>query len=131
MAQLERASQLGLRQLSELKANLQGLTADLADLQHRVPLLVRSIWGKQSEAVLDALRERRITAHRLIARWEEAEHRLVAVANSLATLQNGQVGVACHAPSLHYYLALNRCLVVCQQCTVAQLLEQTASLMLV
>ncbi|KAI3430417.1 hypothetical protein D9Q98_005012 [Chlorella vulgaris] len=98
MAQLERASQLGLRQLSELKASLQGLTADLADLQHRVPLLVRSIWGKQSEAVLDALRERRITAHRLIARWEEAEHRLVAVANSLATLQNGQRMLAVGVP---------------------------------
>ena len=65
--------------------------ADLACLQARIPLLVRSIWGQQSEAVVGALRQRRATAQRLIAQWEEAEHRLVAVANSLATLQNGQV----------------------------------------
>lgn len=63
-----------------------------APLQARIPLLVRSIWGAQSEAVVGALRQhRQAAARRLIAQWEEAEHRLVAVANSLATLQNGQV----------------------------------------
>ncbi len=53
---------------------------------------MRAIWGAQSEAVVGSLRQhRQAAARRLIAQWEEAEHRLVAVANSLATLQNGQV----------------------------------------
>jgi aarF domain-containing kinase len=95
LAQLERASQQGLARLSELGVSLQ---ADLADLQQRIPLLVRSIWGKHSEAVVGALRQRQAAAARLIARWEEAEHRLVAVANSLATLQNGQRLVAVGVP---------------------------------
>lgn len=64
----------------------------MEELQHRIPLLVRSIWGHHSEAVVAALRTRQAAAaRRLIAQWEEAEHRLVAVANSLTTLQTGQV----------------------------------------
>ena len=90
LAQLEAASKQGLQRLSEAG---ECLKAELADLQLRIPLLVRSIWGAQSEAVVGALRESRVaTARRRIVRWEEAEHRLVAVANSLATLQNNLKG---------------------------------------
>ncbi|PSC73099.1 putative serine threonine-kinase abkC [Micractinium conductrix] len=95
LAQLETASRQGLQRLSAAAESLQ---ADLACLQARIPLLVRSIWGQQSEAVVGALRQRRATAQRLIAQWEEAEHRLVAVANSLATLQNGQKLIAVGVP---------------------------------
>ncbi|KAL4448975.1 hypothetical protein ABPG77_007692 [Micractinium sp. CCAP 211/92] len=96
LAQLEAASRQGLR---ELKAVGESIAADLADLQARIPLLVRAIWGAQSEAVVGSLRQhRQAAARRLIAQWEEAEHRLVAVANSLATLQNGQKMVAVGVP---------------------------------
>ena len=92
LAQLEVASKQSIAKLQELQHSIQ---ADLHDLQHRIPLLVRSIWGKHSESVVAALRQRQAVAQRLIQRWEEAEHRLVAVANSLTTQQTGQklVGV--------------------------------------
>lgn len=77
-----------LQRLSEVGGSLK---ADLADLEKRIPLLVRSIWGKHSEAVVGALKQRQVAAQRLLREWEEAEGRLVAVANSLATLQTGQV----------------------------------------
>ena len=39
-----------------------------------IPLLVRSIWGARSEAVVGALRQRQAdAARRLIREWEEAE----------------------------------------------------------
>ena len=54
-------------------------------------LQVRAIWGKQSEAVVDALKQQKQLATRLIQQWEMAEHRLIAVANSLSVSSSGQV----------------------------------------
>lgn len=50
------------------------------------------------QAVVGALRQRRAAAQRLLCDWEEAEHRLVAVANSLTALHNGQKLVAVGVP---------------------------------
>lgn len=98
-----------MQRLSEVG---ERLTADLADLQAAIPVLVRSIWGAQSEAVVGALRQRQAAARRLIAQWEEAEHRLVAVANSLATLQNGQVGACRGEARGHAWLCVCACVCV-------------------
>lgn len=54
-----------------------------ADLRGTIPVIVRSIWGPQSERIIEAVHQQRHLATHLIRRWETAEHRLIAVANSL------------------------------------------------
>jgi len=54
-----------------------------ADLRGTIPVIVRSIWGPQSERIIEAVQQHRQVATHLIRRWETAEHRLIAVANSL------------------------------------------------
>lgn len=90
LAQLQAASRDAAAQLRHTAAQLQQELEQMAD---RIPLLVRAIWGKQSVAVVDALKQQRQLAARLIRQWEAAEHRLIAVANSLSVSSSGQVRV--------------------------------------
>lgn len=91
MAQLQAAS---------VQAATQGVRRlkELGDLSERIPLLVSSIWGRQSVLVVRALREQRCLAAKLIRRWEDAEGRLIAMANSLSISQSGQKLVAVGVP---------------------------------
>lgn len=94
-AHLQAGAKEGVRKLKDASSSLK---AELHDLQSQIPLLVRSIWGKHSEGIVAALRQRQQSAARLIRQWEDAEHRLIAVANSLTTLKTGQKLVAVGAP---------------------------------
>lgn len=74
------------------------LQAELHELRESVPLLVRSIWGAHCDAVVTTMRRRQASVARLLRDWQDAEHRLIAVANSLTSLQTGQKLVAVGAP---------------------------------
>lgn len=70
----------------------------LQGMKAQIPPLVREIWGKQSEILLSKLREQQVMTGRLIRGWQDAEHRLIAVANSLTTLKAGQKLVSVGIP---------------------------------
>ena len=74
------------------------LATEISDLRAKIPILVRSIWGNHSEAILEKVRQRQASVSRLLRQWEDAEHRLIAVANSLTTLKTGQRLVAVGIP---------------------------------
>lgn len=74
------------------------LATEIHDLRAKIPILVRSIWGNHSEAILEKVRQRQASVSRLLRQWEDAEHRLIAVANSLTTLKTGQRLVAVGIP---------------------------------
>jgi aarF domain-containing kinase len=67
-------------------------------MRESIPLLVRSIWGAHSGAIISTMRQRQANVSRLITQWQDAEHRLIAVANSLTHLQTGQKLIAVGAP---------------------------------
>jgi aarF domain-containing kinase len=92
-----RSSLVGEASGANLLAPLQQGARRLAELD-QIPRLVRDIWGRHSEALVGELRQQRHAARALIRRWEDAEHRLIAVANSLATLQAGQKLMAVGVP---------------------------------
>ncbi|RMZ57220.1 hypothetical protein APUTEX25_004054 [Auxenochlorella protothecoides] len=73
-----------------------GAPRSVADLE-QVPTLVRSIWGRGCEGVLAGLRPGQAAARQLVRRWEDAELRLIAVANSLAS-KSGQKVLAVGIP---------------------------------
>lgn len=75
----------------ETAQRLKDVAQELVDLSDRIPLVVRAIWGRHSETVVDALKQQQQLAARLIRQWEMAEHRLIAVANSLSVSASGQV----------------------------------------
>ncbi|KAK2080009.1 hypothetical protein QBZ16_002404 [Prototheca wickerhamii] len=87
---LARTAQLSLKSGSTTAAAEHGVGRDL----ERIPDLVRDIWGRHSESVLARLRDHGLCVRQLVQRWEAAELRLIAVANSLAS-HSGQrvVGV--------------------------------------
>lgn len=95
LAQLQAAGRETAQSLARASESLQ---AEVVDLYRRVPAICKSIWGRQSEQLVEALRERHLLANKLIAQWEEAEHRLIAVANSLVSSANGQRVLAVGIP---------------------------------
>jgi hypothetical protein len=88
LAQLQAAGKETAKKLKDVGNTIQ---RELEDLSDRIPVVVRAIWGKHSEAVVDALKQQQQLATRLIRQWEVAEHRLIAVANSLSVSSSGQV----------------------------------------
>ncbi len=88
LAQLQAAGKETAQRLKDVGSTIQ---RELEDLSDRIPVVVRAIWGKHSEAVVDALKQQQALATRLIRQWEMAEHRLIAVANSLSVSSSGQV----------------------------------------
>lgn len=92
---MKQEAQEGVRRLRHAH---NALATEIHDLRAKIPLLVRSIWGNHSEAILEKLRQRQVSVSRLLRQWEDAEHRLIAVANSLTTLKTGQRLVAVGIP---------------------------------
>jgi hypothetical protein len=88
LAQLQAASKQAGKKLADVSHTIQ---QELQELQDRIPVVVRAIWGKHCESVVDALKQQQQLAGRLIRQWEMAEHRLIAVANSLSVSSSGQV----------------------------------------
>lgn len=81
--------------LKEARTSLQ---TELQEMRETIPLLVGSIWGAHAGAILSTMRQRQVNVSRLINQWQDAEHRLIAVANSLTHLQTGQKLIAVGAP---------------------------------
>lgn len=79
----------------------QQIQNEIESLSDRIPVVVRAIWGRHSEAVVDALKQHKQLAAKLIHQWEVAEHRLIAVANSLSASSSGQV-----SPALYWFVML-------------------------
>lgn len=94
-AQLQAEAREGVRRLKDAHHNLQ---SELQELREGIPLLVRSIWGAHCDAVLTTMRQRQANVSRLIRNWQDAEQRLIAVANSLTFVQTGQKLVVVGAP---------------------------------
>jgi hypothetical protein len=74
----------------EAARKIKDLKHEFDELGSRIPPLVREIWGKRSEQLVASLGPREAVLQKLIKEWEDAEHRLIAVANSLVST-SGQV----------------------------------------
>jgi aarF domain-containing kinase len=94
-AQLQAEARAGVLKLKVAHTSLQ---TEFQELRDSIPLLVKSIWGAHSGALLSTMRQRQANVSRLIHQWQDAEHRLIAVANSLTHLQTGQKLIAVGAP---------------------------------
>jgi aarF domain-containing kinase len=86
-AQLQAEARAGVLKLKEARTCLQ---TEFQEMRESIPLLVRSIWGAHATALMTTMRQRQANVSRLIIQWQDAEHRMIAVANSLTHLQTGQ-----------------------------------------
>jgi len=94
-AQLQAEARAGVLKFKEARMSLK---SELQEMRESIPLLVKSIWGAHATALMTTMRQRQANVSRLITQWQDAEHRLIAVANSLTHLQTGQKLIAVGAP---------------------------------
>ena len=81
------------------------LRYEIREMQNQIPTLIRIIRGKYSDSIVAGLqRHRTQAARRLLSEWQDAEQRLIAVANSLSNVQAGQKVMAVGIPLLAAHL---------------------------
>ncbi|KAL4514181.1 hypothetical protein Ndes2437B_g04166 [Nannochloris sp. 'desiccata'] len=121
-AQLQAEARAGVLKLREAHMCLQ---TEFQEMRESIPLLVRSIWGAHATALMTTMRQRQANVSRLIIQWQDAEHRLIAVANSLTHLQTGQKLIAVGAPLAAAHLLGSPSTAHCYQTTARNAASHT------